>query len=77
MDFYCTAGFIKRLCSLLVSAMWPISGTFFRYSGELCSQVSSRINDRLYCFRGEPTKERTTSRACGSLCYVEGRSPEK
>lgn len=77
MYFYCTAGFIKWLCSLLVGAMWPISGTFFSCSREPCSQVFSYINDSLYCFRGEQIEERTTTRACDSLHYIEGRSPEK
>lgn len=77
MYFYCTAGFIKWLCSLLVCAMWPISGTFFSCSREPCSQVFSYINDSSYCFRGEQIEEKTTTRACDSLHYIEGRSPEK
>lgn len=67
----------KQLCSLSVCAMWPLSGTFFRCSRQLCSQVSSHINDSLYWFGVEQIEDRTPTRACDSLHYIEGRSPEK
>lgn len=76
MCFYCTTGFIKWLCSLLVCAMWPISGTFFRCSRELCSQVSSRINESLYCFRRSRLRK-GPQRGLLTAWVIEGKIPEK
>lgn len=57
--------------------MWPFSGTFFRCCRAWCSQVSSHINDSLWCFTGEKIKKRTTTRARDCLCYIKGKTPEK